>query len=108
MKGNASVFVFLRLNPRSCRMVSIYILKETSIHNTFRFCCLSAQVNIFVWNMGNEVLHYYYYDDDEHILLITMLTIKILSTINSLKKLFRQDTIYNSFRLKEKKTLSFD
>ena len=28
-----------------------------------------------------------------------MLTIKILSTINSLKKkLFRQDTIYNSFR----------
>ena len=38
-----------------------------------------------------------------------MLTIKILSTINSLKeKLFRQDTIYNSFRLKEKETLSFD
>ena len=35
----------------------------------------------------------------EHILLITMLTIKILFTINSLKKkLFRQNTIYNSFR----------
>ena len=33
-----------------------------------------------------------------------MLTIKALSTINLLKKkLFRQDTIYNSFRLKEKK-----
>ena len=46
---------------------------------------------------------------NEHILLITMLTIKILSTINSLKKkkLFRRDNIYNSFRLKEK-TLSFD
>ena len=40
--------------------------------------------------------------NDEHILLITMLTIKNLSTINSLKKkLFRQDNIYNSFRLKE-------
>ena len=35
-----------------------------------------------------------------------MLTIKILFTINSLKKkLCRQNTIYNSFRLK---TLSFD
>ena len=32
---------------------------------------------------------------DEHILLITMLTIKSLSTIGSLKKkLFRQDNIY--------------
>ena len=32
-----------------------------------------------------------------------MLTIKILFTINSLKKkLFRQNTIYNSFRLKKK------
>ena len=43
---------------------------------------------------------------NEHILLITMLTIKILSTINSLKKkkLFRRDNIYNSFRLKEKNT----
>ena len=42
---------------------------------------------------------------DEHILLITMLTIKSLSTIDSLKKkLFRQDNIYNSFRLKEKNT----
>ena len=30
-----------------------------------------------------------------------MLTIKILFTINSLKKLFRQNTIYNSFRLKK-------
>ena len=31
-----------------------------------------------------------------------MLTIKILCTINSLKKkLFRQNTIYNSFRLKK-------
>ena len=30
---------------------------------------------------------------------MTMLTIKILFTINSLKKkLFRQNTIYNSFR----------
>ena len=36
-----------------------------------------------------------------------MLTIKILFTINSLKKLFRQNTIYNSFWLK-KKTLNFD
>ena len=37
-----------------------------------------------------------------------MLTIKILSTINSLKKkIFRQNTIYNSFRLITK-TLSFD
>ena len=35
-----------------------------------------------------------------------MLTIKILFTINSLKKLFRQNTIYNSFWLK--KTLNFD
>ena len=44
----------------------------------------------------------------ENILLITMLAIKILSTIDSLKKkLFRQDNIYNSFHLKEK-TLSFD
>ena len=42
----------------------------------------------------------------EPILLITMLTIKILFIINSpKKKLFRQNTIYNSFRLK--KTLSF-
>ena len=38
----------------------------------------------------------------EHTLLITMLTIKILFTINSLKKLFCQNTIYNSFRLKTK------
>ena len=30
-----------------------------------------------------------------------MLTIKILFTINSLKKLFRQNTIYNSFWLKK-------
>ena len=30
-----------------------------------------------------------------------MLTIKILFTINSLKKLFRQDTIYISFRLEK-------
>ena len=36
-----------------------------------------------------------------------MLTIKILFTINSLKKLFRQNTIYNSVWL-EKKTLNFD
>ena len=34
-----------------------------------------------------------------------MLTIKILCKINSLKKNFRQNTIYNSFRLK---TLNFD
>ena len=38
----------------------------------------------------------------EHTLLITMLTIKILFTINSLKKLFCQNTIYNYFRLKTK------
>ena len=39
-------------------------------------------------------------NNNEHILLITMLTIKSLSTIDSLKKkLFRQDNIYNSFRL---------
>ena len=43
----------------------------------------------------------------EHILLLTMLTIKILFTINSLKKkLFRQNAIYNSFRLKS--TRSFE
>ena len=37
----------------------------------------------------------------EHILMTTKLTIKILFTINSLKKkLFRQNTIYNSFRFK--------
>ena len=43
----------------------------------------------------------------EHILLITMLTIKILFTTNSLKKkpLFRQNTIYNSFRLNKKTVL---
>ena len=40
-------------------------------------------------------------------IIIIMQTIKILFTINSRKKkLFRQNTIYNSFRLK--KTLSFD
>ena len=47
--------------------------------------------------------HYYYYyylinSNNEHILLITMLTIKI---ILSIKKTFRQNTIYNSFRLKK-------
>ena len=46
-------------------------------------------------------------NNNKRILLIIMLTIKILFTINSLgKKPFRQNTIYNSFRLK--KTLSFD
>ena len=35
-----------------------------------------------------------------------MLTIKILFTIDSLNRLFVQNTIYNSFRLK--KALSFD
>ena len=48
-----------------------------------------------------------YKERNEHNLLMTMLTTKILFTINSLKKqLFCQNTIYNSFRLK--KTLSFD
>ena len=43
----------------------------------------------------------------KHILLITMQTIKILFTIIHLKKLFRQNTFNNSFRLK-KEMLSFD
>ena len=43
-------------------------------------------------------------NNDEKILLTTMLTIKILFTINSLekkKKLFIQNTIYNSCRFKK-------
>ena len=42
--------------------------------------------------------------NNEKILLTTMLTIKILFTINSLekkKKLFIQNTIYNSCRIKK-------
>ena len=58
---------------------------------------------ILVYDDNNNFVNQFF----EYILLITMLTIKILFTINSLKKkLFRQNTIYNSFRLK--KTLSFD
>ena len=58
---------------------------------------------ILVYDNNNNFVNQFF----EYILLITMLTIKILFTINSLKKkLFRQNTVYNSFRLK--KTLSFD
>ena len=53
-------FLFFRdWTPVHVRRVSIHILKETAIHNKFRFCCLSAHVNIFVWNMRNKVLNYY-------------------------------------------------
>ena len=58
---------------------------------------------ILVYDDNNNFVNQFF----EYILLITMLTITILFTINSLKKkLFRQNTIYNSFRLK--KGLSFD
>ena len=60
-----------------------------------------AARNVFAKSSLTQWYTYFYS------LLITMLTIKILFTINSLKKkLFRQNTIYNYFRLK--KTLSFD
>ena len=53
---------------------------------------------ILVYDDNNNFVNQFF----EYILLITMLTIKILFTINSLKKkLFRQNTIYNSFRLKK-------
>ena len=40
-------------------------------------------------------------------LLIAELTIKSYLQFISLKKLFSQDTIYNSFRIKKKKTVNF-
>ena len=53
---------------------------------------------ILVYDNNNNFVNQFF----EYILLITMLTIKILFTINSLKKkLFRQNTVYNSFRLKK-------
>ena len=54
----------------------------------------------------NYNYYYFIFFNNEYILLITMITIKILLQLIHLKKLFRQDTIYNSSRLK--KTLSFD
>ena len=45
---------------------------------------------------------------NEHILLITMLTIKILFTINSLKKNYSVKTLFTIPFVKKKKTLSFD
>ena len=46
----------------------------------------------------------YFFNNNEKILLPTMLTVKILFTINSLekkKKLFIQNTIYSSCRFKK-------
>ena len=71
---------------------------------TIMIMTIKVIVNIIlVYDNNNNFVNQFF----EYILLITMLTIKILFTINSLKKkLFRQNTVYNSFRLK--KTLSFD
>ena len=49
-------------------------------------------------NIGNRSKIIFFFVKIEHVLLITILTIKILFTINSLKKMFCQNTIYDSFR----------
>ena len=80
--------------------------------------CSRSSENVGANNNNNNNNNYYYYNiyiffifikyiDKplnvwekiyNNIIIDNILTIKILFTINSLKKLFRQNTIYNSFR----------
>ena len=77
----------------SCHLQSQWMVKRLALLEFLLW--LDTMKNVFQCNNNNNNFKN---TNNEHILLITMLTIKILFTINSLKKLFCQNTIYNSFR----------